>query len=87
MIKINESEFVHAKNFIEILKDILPNLKLSLTQWNMIAKIAQIERSDDLININDFLCLDFFFYFISSIMTSYTSISLTSKVLLPPVNS
>ena len=57
LIKINESEFVHAKNFIEILKDILPNLKLSLTQWNMIAKIAQIERSDDLININDFFNL------------------------------
>ena len=54
LIKINEEEFIHYNNFIDLLKDILPNLKISQTQWKMIVNIAQIERTDDLINIKDF---------------------------------
>ena len=57
LIKINEEEFVHYNNFIDVLKDILPNLKISQTQWKMIVNIAQIERTDDLINIKDFFRL------------------------------
>ena len=57
LIKINEEEFVHYNNFIDVLKDILPNLKISQTQWKMIVNIAQIERTDDLINIKNFFRL------------------------------
>jgi hypothetical protein len=39
------------------LKDILPNLRVSQTQWKMIVNIAQKERRDDLINIRDFFKL------------------------------
>ncbi len=39
------------------MKDILPNLRVSQTQWKMIVNIAQKERTDDLINIRDFFKL------------------------------
>jgi hypothetical protein len=57
LIKINEEDFVHYSNFIDVIKDILPNLKLSQTQWKIIVNIAQTERSDNLINIKDFFKL------------------------------
>ena len=57
LIKINEEEFAHYNNFIDVLKDILPNLRVSQTQWKMIVNIAQKERTDDLINIRDFFKL------------------------------
>ena len=57
LIKINEEGFVHYSNFIDIIRDILPNLKLSQTQWKIIVNIAQTERSDNLINIKDFFKL------------------------------
>jgi Ca2+-binding EF-hand superfamily protein len=57
LIKINEEDFVHYSNFIDIIRDILPNLKLSQTQWKIIVNIAQTERADNLINIKDFFKL------------------------------
>jgi hypothetical protein len=57
LIKINEEDFVHYSNFIDVIKDILPDLKLSQTQWKIIVNIAQTERSDNLINIKDFFKL------------------------------
>jgi len=51
---LKESEDVA---FIDVIKDILPNLKLSQTQWKIIVNIAQTERSDNLINIKDFFKL------------------------------
>ena len=57
LIKINEVDYVHYINFIEILKDIFPKLNISQTQWKIIVNIAQTERCDNLININDFFKL------------------------------
>ena len=57
LIQINDVDFIHSSNFINILKEIFPKLKLSQTQWKMIANIAQTERADNLININGFFKL------------------------------
>ena len=57
LIKLNEVDFIHTKNFIDILKDIFPKKKLSQTQWKIIVNIAQTERIDDLINLKDFFKL------------------------------
>ena len=50
-------ELVHSGNLITILKDLLPNLRISQTQWKMIVNIAQKERVDELIDINEFFRL------------------------------
>ena len=47
-------QLIHADNLINILKDTIPGLKLSQTQWKMIVNVAQNERTDGLLNINDF---------------------------------
>ena len=47
-------QLIHADNLINILKDTVPGLQLSQTQWKMIVNVAQGERTDGLININDF---------------------------------
>ena len=47
-------QLIHADNLINILKDTIPGLQLSQTQWKMIVNVAQNERTDGLININDF---------------------------------
>ena len=47
-------QLIHANNLINILKDTIPGLKLSQTQWKMIVNVAQNERTDGLLNINDF---------------------------------
>ena len=57
LIGTNGVELVHSGNLISILKDILPNLGISQTQWKMIVNIAQIERVDELIDINEFFRL------------------------------
>ena len=57
LIKLNEIDFIHSKNFIALLKDIFPKMKLSQTQWKMIANIAQTEKTDDLINLKGFFKL------------------------------
>ena len=51
------TELVHSGNLISILKDMLPNLRISQTQWKMIVNIAQAERVDELIDINEFFRL------------------------------
>ena len=51
----NGVELVHSGNLISILKDILPDLGISQTQWKMIVNIAKNERVDELIDINEFL--------------------------------
>ena len=56
-IGTNGVELVHSGNLISILKDILPNLGISQTQWKMIVNIAQTERVDELIDINEFFRL------------------------------
>ena len=50
---------IHAKqllvtNVIHILKDFLPNQKLSQIQWKMIVNIAQNENYNNLIDIQKF---------------------------------
>ena len=50
-------QLIHSDNLISILKDIIPGLQLSRTQWKMIVNVAQNERTDGLININDFFKL------------------------------
>jgi hypothetical protein len=50
-------QLIHSDNLISILKDVVPGLKLSQTQWKMIVNVAQNERTDGLININDFFKL------------------------------
>ena len=57
LIKFNEVDFVHSSNFINILKDVFPNMTLSQTQWKMLVNIAQTERIDDLVNLNEFFKL------------------------------
>ena len=57
LIKFNDVDFVHSANFINILKDVFPDLTLSQTQWKMLVNIAQTERIDDLINLKDFFNL------------------------------
>ena len=57
LIGTNGFELVHSGNLISILKDILPELRLSQTQWKMIVNIAQNERVDELIDINEFFRL------------------------------
>ena len=47
-------QLIHADNLINILKDTIPGLRLSQTQWKMIVNVAQNERTDGLLNINDF---------------------------------
>ena len=47
-------QLIHADNLINILKETIPGLRLSQTQWKMIVNLAQNERTDGLININDF---------------------------------
>ena len=47
-------QLIHADNLINVLKETIPGLKLSQTQWKMIVNLAQNERTDGLININDF---------------------------------
>ena len=47
-------QLIHSDNLINILKDTIPGLQLSQTQWKMIVNVAQNERTDGLININDF---------------------------------
>ena len=50
-------QLIHSDNLISVLKDVIPGLKLSQTQWKMIVNVAQNERTDGLININDFFKL------------------------------
>ena len=57
LIKFNDVDFVHSANFINILKDVFPDLTLSQTQWKMLVNIAQTERIDDLVNLKDFFNL------------------------------
>ena len=45
---------IHADNLISVLKDALPGMKLSQTQWKIIVSPAQKERIDGLINVNEF---------------------------------
>ena len=71
LVIFNGVDFVHFTNFIEVLKEILPNMKLSQTQWKMIVNIAQTERADDLINLKDFFKL---IEFSSKNLTSHPSI-------------
>ena len=51
------SQLVHSGNLISILKDLLPSLRISQTQWKMIVNIAQAERVDELVDINEFFRL------------------------------
>ena len=51
------SQLVHSGNLISILKDLLPGLRISQTQWKMIVNIAQAERVDELVDINEFFRL------------------------------
>ena len=46
--------FIHSENLIHILKDFLPNQKLSQIQWKMIVNIAQNENYNNLIDIQKF---------------------------------
>ena len=46
--------FIHSENLIKILKEFLPNQKLSQIQWKMIANIAQNENYNNLIDIYKF---------------------------------
>ena len=56
-IGANGTERVHSGNLIAILKDILPSLKISQTQWKMIVNIAQKDRVDEFIDVNEFFRL------------------------------
>ena len=56
-IGANGTELVHSGNLIAILKDILPSLKISQTQWKMIVNIAQKDRVDEFIDVNEFFRL------------------------------
>ena len=52
---INENEnFIHSENLINILKELMPNHKLSQIQWKMIVNIAQNENNNNLIDIEKF---------------------------------
>jgi Ca2+-binding EF-hand superfamily protein len=51
------AQLIHCNNLIAILKDIIPGLKLSQTQWKMIVNVGQNERTDGFINIKDFFNL------------------------------
>ena len=46
--------FIHSENLIHILKEFLPNQKLSQIQWKMIVNIAQNENYNNLIDIQKF---------------------------------
>ena len=50
-------QMIHADNLISILKDALPGMKLSQTQWKIIVSPVQKERIDGLINVNEFFKL------------------------------
>ena len=51
------NSFVQADNLLNIIKDLLPNYKLSQTQWKMIINIAQNENNNNLIEIEKFFRL------------------------------
>ena len=48
---------VQADNLLNIIRDLLPNNKLSQTQWKMIVSIAQNESNNNLIDIDKFFRL------------------------------
>ena len=47
-------QMIHTDNLISILKEALPGMKLSQTQWKIIVSPAQKERIDGLINVKVF---------------------------------
>ena len=53
VISGNEN-YIHSENLIKILKELLPNQKLSQIQWKMIVNIAQNENYNNLIDIYKF---------------------------------
>ena len=57
MLTGDGKKFIHSDNFINVLKDVIPGLKLSQTQWKMIVNVSQNERNDGLINVDDFFKL------------------------------
>ena len=54
ILKGDGVQLIHSDNLINILKDTIPGLQLSRTQWKMIVNLSQNERTDGLIDINDF---------------------------------
>ena len=69
-------QLIHADNLISILKETIPGLKLSQTQWKMIVNVAQNERTDGFININDFFKI---LEIISNNMASHPIVKKKSK--------
>ena len=69
-------QLIHADNLIGILKETIPGLKLSQTQWKMIVNVAQNERTDGFININDFFKI---LEIISNNMASHPIVKKKSK--------
>ena len=64
--KINESNYtigsgnnrlINSDNLVLILKGIIPDNKLSLTQWKMIVNVAKKDTLDGLIDLNEFFRL------------------------------
>ena len=53
----NGDSLVQADNLLNIIRDLLPNNKLSQTQWKMIVSIAQNESNNNLIDIDKFFRL------------------------------
>jgi hypothetical protein len=53
-VNSGNENFIHSENLIKILKDLLPNQKLSQMQWKMIVNIAQNENYNNLIDIYKF---------------------------------
>ena len=57
IIVLDGIQLINSDNLISVLKDIIPGIRLSQTQWKMIVNVAQNERTDGLINIHDFFKL------------------------------
>ena len=53
-VNSGNENFIHSENLIKILKELLPNQKLSQMQWKMIVNIAQNENYNNLIDIYKF---------------------------------
>ena len=69
--------YVQADNLLNIIKDLLPNYKLSQTQWKMIVSIAQNENNNNLVDIEKFFRL---MEITSKNLTSHPKIKINNKI-------
>ena len=57
LIKSTNGDCIHPDNLLKVIKELLPNVLMSKTQWKMIINIGKSKKFDSLIDINEFFKL------------------------------